>query len=257
MPAQQQQQPQQVAQQQQTQQVAQSNLNEEIEDEAYDFDGEEEEEEEEEKVQPVAKVVKQRKPRKKKDKNAPPAPLSAYAFFFRETQVKVKSQNPAAKFGDVSRSVAALWETLGDNEKAVYKNLSVEDHARYDAAMKVYKASQASAGDQGVTPKAKSVKVVYLGGKMMTTTTTTPVKQPELANQNHPLFQGASPVIPPKANAMVVKPEDLTENECIRAGCTNFAIKSPEWEDEYCSNDCAIIHCKAVFASFVSGNLKA
>ena len=238
-----------------------SNLNEEIEDEADDFDGEEEEEEEEEeKVQPVAKVVKQRKPRKKKDKNAPAAPLSAYAFFFRETQAKVKSQNPAAKFGDVSRSVAAMWETLGPSEKAVYKNLSVEDHARYDAAMKEYKASQSAAapqGSDGSMPKAKSVKVVYLGGKMMTTTTTTsPAKQPVPANQNHPLFQGASTLIPPKGNALVVKPEDLTDNQCIRAGCTNFAIKSPEWEDEYCSNECAIIHCKAVFASFVTGNLK-
>ena len=37
----------------------------------------------------VAKVPKPRKARKKKDPNAPPAPLSAYAFFFRETQTKV------------------------------------------------------------------------------------------------------------------------------------------------------------------------
>ena len=41
--------------------------------------------------------VKQRKPygsKKKKDPNAPTAAISAYTFFFRETQPTIKSQNP-------------------------------------------------------------------------------------------------------------------------------------------------------------------
>ena len=68
--------------------------------------------EDEEEVVVPAKVVKQRKPRKKKDPNAPATPLSAYAFFFRDSQAKIKSANPAAKFGDISRSVASMWEGL-------------------------------------------------------------------------------------------------------------------------------------------------
>lgn len=31
---------------------------------------------------------------------------------------------------------------------------------------------------------------------------------------------------------------------CIRSGCGNQAINNPEWEQEFCSNDCVILHCK-------------
>jgi toll-like receptor 13 len=230
--------------------------NDELEDEA-DEAVEDEEDEKPEEAEPVAKSVKQRKVRKKKDKNAPPPPLSAYAFFFRETQAKVKSQNPGAKFGDVSRSVAAMWEALSENEKTAYRTMSVDDHARFDAAMKAYRATQPATPQTGnaAAPKAKSVKVVFLGGKMLTTTTpaATPAEQP---NQSNPIFQVGSTMMPLTTSVTPVKPEDITDNECIRTGCKNFAIKSPEWEDEYCSNDCAIRHCKDVFATFVANNLK-
>ncbi|KAK6637497.1 hypothetical protein RUM44_007917 [Polyplax serrata] len=35
----------------------------------------------------------------------------------------------------------------------------------------------------------------------------------------------------------------VTGNHCIRHGCTNPAITSTEWEDEYCSNECVVGHC--------------
>lgn len=31
---------------------------------------------------------------------------------------------------------------------------------------------------------------------------------------------------------------------CIRHGCPNPAITNPEWEDEYCSNECVVSHCR-------------
>lgn len=33
---------------------------------------------------------------------------------------------------------------------------------------------------------------------------------------------------------------------CIRHGCTNPAIVNSDWEDEYCSNECVITHCRWV-----------
>ena len=30
-----------------------------------------------------------------------------------------------------------------------------------------------------------------------------------------------------------------------------FAVKSPEWEDEFCSNECAVKHCKKVFSQYI------
>lgn len=31
---------------------------------------------------------------------------------------------------------------------------------------------------------------------------------------------------------------------CIRHGCNNPAIVNPDWEDEYCSNECVVNHCR-------------
>lgn len=33
---------------------------------------------------------------------------------------------------------------------------------------------------------------------------------------------------------------------CIRDGCPNQAVASLDWEDEYCSNECVITHCRCV-----------
>ena len=44
--------------------------------------------------------------------------------------MKVKELNPSARFGDISRSVAGMWERQDETEKAVYKRMSEEDRAR-------------------------------------------------------------------------------------------------------------------------------
>lgn len=41
---------------------------------------------------------------------------------------------------------------------------------------------------------------------------------------------------------------------CIRSGCTNPAVVSIDWEDEYCSNECCLSHCKNVFAHWIQNN---
>lgn len=35
-------------------------------------------------------------------------------------------------------------------------------------------------------------------------------------------------------------------NICIRAGCTNLAVESKDWDMEYCSNECVATHCRFV-----------
>ena len=39
--------------------------------------------------------------------------------------------------------------------------------------------------------------------------------------------------------------------QCIRAGCTNPSVRNVEWEDEYCSNKCVVLHCDQVFNDWV------
>ncbi|XP_046964751.1 TOX high mobility group box family member 3-like isoform X2 [Vanessa cardui] len=48
--------------------------------------------------------------------------------------------------------------------------------------------------------------------------------------------------------------ENGSTPSCIRQGCTNPAISNSEWEDEYCSNECVVSHCRDVFSSWVASN---
>ncbi|MEJ1279042.1 TOX high mobility group box family member 2 [Cricetulus griseus] len=63
------------------------------------------------------KKAKNPKKKKKKDPNEPQKPVSAYALFFRDTQAAIKGQNPSATFGDVSKIVASMWDSLGEEQK--------------------------------------------------------------------------------------------------------------------------------------------
>ena len=60
-----------------------------------------------------------KKERKKKDPNEPQKPVSAYALFFRDTQAAIKGQNPNATFGEVSKIVASMWDSLAEEQKQV------------------------------------------------------------------------------------------------------------------------------------------
>ncbi|KAG9352994.1 hypothetical protein JZ751_017570 [Albula glossodonta] len=69
---------------------------------------------------PSSEMIKKPKPqkkKKKKDPNEPQKPVSAYALFFRDTQAAIKGQNPNATFGDVSKIVASMWDSLGEEQK--------------------------------------------------------------------------------------------------------------------------------------------
>merc|ERR1719348_1633356 len=38
---------------------------------------------------------------------------------------------------------------------------------------------------------------------------------------------------------------------CIREGCGRVSVRNVEWEDEYCSNQCVVLHCDSVFKEWV------
>ncbi len=48
--------------------------------------------------------------------------MSAYALFFRDTQAAIKGQNPNTSFGEVSKIVASMWDTLETEQKNVSKD---------------------------------------------------------------------------------------------------------------------------------------
>ncbi|XP_038597167.1 TOX high mobility group box family member 4 isoform X2 [Tachyglossus aculeatus] len=88
------------------------------------------------------KKQKTPKKKKKKDPNEPQKPVSAYALFFRDTQAAIKGQNPNATFGEVSKIVASMWDSLGEEQKQVYKRKTEAAKKEYLKALAAYKANQ-------------------------------------------------------------------------------------------------------------------
>ncbi|XP_045919662.1 TOX high mobility group box family member 4b isoform X2 [Micropterus dolomieu] len=85
-----------------------------------------------------------KKGKKKKDPNEPQKPVSAYALFFRDTQAAIKGQNPNATFGEVSKIVASMWDSLGEEQKQVYKRKNEAAKKDYLKALAEYRAGQLS-----------------------------------------------------------------------------------------------------------------
>lgn len=70
--------------------------------------------------------------------------MSAYALFFRDTQANIRGQNPNASFGEVSKIVASLWDSLDADNKNVYKKKTEAAKKEYLKALAAYRASLVS-----------------------------------------------------------------------------------------------------------------
>jgi len=171
--------------------------------------------------------------RKKKDPNAPASASSAYTFFFKDNQASIKEANPEAKFGEVSKIVSSMWAALDKESRAVYEKRSEEDRARHDREMAEYEAKASSSTP--AASRALTVKRSQHGKPKDTVAVASLTSRPAVVS-----------------NPASVNPADVTDHACIRAGCGQNAIRSPEWEDEYCSNACVVAHCKDVFKDWVS-----
>ena len=88
---------------------------------------------------PAAKRSK--KSSRHRDPNEPQKPVSAYALFFRDTQAQIKSRNPAATFGEVSKMVAALWDQLDPDSKTAYILRTESANKEYLKRLAAYRAS--------------------------------------------------------------------------------------------------------------------
>nr|XP_044604288.1 TOX high mobility group box family member 2 isoform X8 [Equus asinus] len=104
------------------------------------------------------KKAKNPKKKKKKDPNEPQKPVSAYALFFRDTQAAIKGQNPSATFGDVSKIVASMWDSLGEEQKQAYKRKTEAAKKEYLKALAAYRASlvSKSSPDPGETKSTQA-----------------------------------------------------------------------------------------------------
>ncbi|XP_071958090.1 uncharacterized protein [Antedon mediterranea] len=222
------------------------------------------------------------KRKKKKDPNEPQKPVSAYALFFRDTQAAIKGQNPNATFGEVSKIVASMWDSLDVEQKQAYKQRTEVAKKEYLKKLAAYRASLVSkaAVDQVEAEKSptKQKKV-----SLSPTTALPPHSMPRIIAPKPPhnmsgavsmSQQGMHPhmvqnpigaPMPPMSyqqlpgdpmmmSQMGVGSNGLSAAMCTRSGCNKPAIISPEWDNEYCSNECVVSHCRDVFTAWVAAS---
>lgn len=85
-----------------------------------------------------------------------------------------------------------------------------------------------------------------------------PSPQQHSPQQQQSQQQTSQPQQPPQHMQQPCDPSAPQEQQniatCIRHGCQNVAVPNSEWEDEYCSNECVVSHCRDVFSSWVASN---
>ncbi|KAM9368096.1 LOW QUALITY PROTEIN: TOX high mobility group box family member 4 [Phaethornis superciliosus] len=162
-----------------------------------------------------------KKPKKKKDPNEPQKPVSAYALFFRDTQAAIKGQNPNATFGEVSKIVASMWDSLGEEQKQVYKRKTEAAKKEYLKALAAYRA-------KGVLGSPET-SVEMMAGDVV----------PEVES-------------PPQVELVAESPGGEEPPRCVRVGCGNPPVANAEWDEEYCSSECVVKHCRDVFLAWLA-----
>ncbi|XP_074645488.1 uncharacterized protein LOC141901861 isoform X3 [Tubulanus polymorphus] len=214
--------------------------------------------------------VAPKKRKKKKDPNEPQKPVSAYALFFRDTQAAIKGQNPNATFGEVSKIVASMWDSLAPDSKENYKRRTETAKKEYLQKLAAYRQSPLDVLEK---PAAKPVQITNT-----LSTKTYPLRSSQRAVTNNDMSpvhsssssspaQSLSPIhmsptqpeLSPKLNNdyhgnHVHDSPDHTgrpHNLCTRNGCQNIAVGNTGWDNEYCSNDCVVTHCRDVFTAWV------
>mmetsp|Transcript_28795 Transcript_28795/g.54397 ORF Transcript_28795/g.54397 Transcript_28795/m.54397 type:complete len:206 (-) Transcript_28795:206-823(-) len=119
-----------------------------------DIDSIEEEEEEEIVVKP-----KRRRKKKKKDPNRPKRNMSAFFLYSNANRVRVKEENPEAKFGDIAKLLSVEFKAVTRNERAKWDQLAVEDKERYQAQMEDYEPpSESDSDSDSDAPKKRKRK---------------------------------------------------------------------------------------------------
>lgn len=81
-----------------------------------------------------------------------------------------------------------------------------------------------------------------------------PVNSPQLCNSasNSPSYNQTMSTVSGGDNQMSGNDMMSSLPTCLRNGCSNPAVDSPDWDREYCSSECVVSHCKDVFATWVA-----
>lgn len=187
----------------------------------------------------------------------PSKPLAPYALFFRDTMTAIKQQNPACTLEQITSIAMNMWESIDEKQKSVYDQRHEQEKREYLRQLRDYQRNQQL--DEAMPNPEQSQQQPQQQQEQHI-----PQLQPQEEQQ---LPQNdVQPSIPPLSipatetetttvQSQTQQPPDqiqlLTEaaavQKCTRDQCNKPAIINPDWEDEYCSNECVVIHCHNVF----------
>lgn len=218
-------------------------------------------------------------------------PVSAYALFFRDTVSAIKVQNPNTSFDEISKIVSSMWQVLDPAHKNVYNKKSDLAKKEYIQKMAAYRNSQMRQTVQdeltinnsnqhdstfnhhsNISPKPVASKpVVFTISPRPATTNdsqnSTWNDQQTQQTQQNPMQNNI--VSSNNTNSQQIENVAATGNQqptnqlisdagstqiCLRENCNKRGVINPDWEDEYCSNECVVIHCRNVFNQWVKSN---
>ncbi|KAJ8041627.1 TOX high mobility group box family member 3 [Holothuria leucospilota] len=152
---------------------------------------------------------KPQKRKRKKDPNEPQKPVSAYALFFRDTQAAIKGSNPNASFGEVSKIVASMWDSLEAEQKQAYKQKTETAKREYLKKLAAYRASLVSKAAVEIEPVDQIPSKQKKGGNLaspmyhMNPATTVSPLMPMVPRAIAPKPVGNSPNLPMGHGAML------------------------------------------------------
>lgn len=177
----------------------------------------------------------------------PPEPPTPFTLFFRHKQAEMKAANADVTFAEVNQVATSEWDTLdpvaknqfvmqAEQEKEAYK----QEVAEYEIVFEPEDASSPIAASEEEQVEA-----------------TTPAVQ----NQAETSQDGDEDIVwddgGGDSQENGVTDEDQVDKSvpavaprCSRFGCVNPTQLNMEWDNEFCSADCVVKHCRFVFESY-------
>lgn len=190
----------------------------------------------------------------------PSKPLAPYALFFRDTMTAIKQQNPACTLEQITSIAQNMWDSMDEKQKSVYDQRHEQEKREYLRQLRDYQRN-AQLSDTLPVPEQSQEQQQQ---QQQEIPQLQQQEQPQLPQNDvqQPTMPLKVPTTETESNTVQSQPAQqppdqiqlLTEaaavQKCTRDQCNKPAIINPDWEDEYCSNECVVIHCRNVFTEW-------
>lgn len=191
----------------------------------------------------------------------PSKPLAPYALFFRDTMTAIKQQNPACTLEQITSIAQNMWDSMDEKQKSVYDQRHEQEKREYLRQLRDY---QRNAQLSDTLPVPEQSQEQQQQQQQQEIPQLQQQEQPQLPQNDvqQPTMPLKVPNTETESNTVQSQPAQqppdqiqlLTEaaavQKCTRDQCNKPAIINPDWEDEYCSNECVVIHCRNVFTEW-------